>query len=276
MVGSATLVPILEGWARELAAETPPLAIRVESGGSSSAPHALLTGKADVASMSRRMTDVEASAFRQHLGGEPLAVAVATDAIAVFVHESNPVRGVTIPELDRVFARSPGCSDEPAIRTWGGLGLGGARADRAISRFGRSAGSGTRAVFERIALCGAHSDPRVRQRPGPRSIALSVAESPYSIAYGSASDAVPGVRTLSVSVGTGEPYVELGEQSVREGGYPLTRRLWLYTRPAERDPRWSQLVRLALSEPGQAIVESAGFWRVSERRRREGLAAVAE
>jgi phosphate transport system substrate-binding protein len=274
VVGSTTVARLLERWSGALAQGSPPLSLDVVSSGSSSAPHALLTGRADVVSMSRPMKPIELSAFRQHHHGDPVAIGVATDAIAVFVHESNPIEGISISELDRVFALEPGCSDGPPIRNWSELGVGGAFAGRAISRFGRPAGSGTREVFERIALCGARTDPKVRQRPGPRSVALSVAESRFAISYGSAADAVDGVRMIPVSPGTGESAVALDHEAVAEGRYPLSRTLWLYARAGEADPRWVQLVRFALSDAGQAAAEAEGYWRISEGRRTRGLAAV--
>ena len=43
--------------------------------------------------MSRTMKDAEVQAFEKKHGYKPTAVPVAVDALAVFVHKDNPVKG---------------------------------------------------------------------------------------------------------------------------------------------------------------------------------------
>jgi len=281
VAGSATLAPVLAAWSGVLSREDPPLRVEIASGGSSTGPHALLTGAADVASMSRPLTEDELAAFTLRFGSPPSAIAVAVDAIAVFVHPDNPIPGLDLGAIDAIFAARPGCSDRARARTWGDVGAGGDWAGRTISVFGRDPASGTRAVFQRLALCGAPFTPALRERPGPRSTILSVAESRFAVGYGSRAEVVveggDAVRVVPVSDGRGGPFEMPEAAAVEAGRYPLGRHLWLVAVPGSNgpDPRVDRLVRFALSEPGQASVSDAGFWPLTVERRRAELDELA-
>lgn len=46
--------------------------------------------------------------FARKYGYRPTPVRIALDTIAVLVHPENPIRGMTLAQVDSVFSRSPG------------------------------------------------------------------------------------------------------------------------------------------------------------------------
>ena len=91
VAGSDTMKPLTESWSAKLRQLHTGLSIKVESKGSETGLPALLEGKAQIAAMSRRMTQEEIVEFKREFGYEPTEVPVAVDALAVFVHKDNPI-----------------------------------------------------------------------------------------------------------------------------------------------------------------------------------------
>jgi phosphate transport system substrate-binding protein len=267
IVGADSMATFLRGWARGFERTTPGVRVEIESRGSSTGPPALLTGRAEIASMSRPMNDSEIEAFRTRFGHEPVAVVVAIDALAVFVHPRNPLSELSLPQLDAVFSAKPSCGGaEPALR-WGDLGVEGEYADRGIGLYGPGPRSGARGYFRERVLCGERFRDTLRSKPGARSIAMSVADSPFGIGVGSQTGRVPGVKALALAPVAAEPYATLSAAEVYSRAYPLGRPLFFYLAPPGeqgRDPRVVAFVELALSPAGQSAVEKAGYLRVPE------------
>lgn len=46
----------------------------------------------------------EEEAFEKHYGYKPTAIRVAIDALAVFVHKDNPIKGLSIEQVDAIFS----------------------------------------------------------------------------------------------------------------------------------------------------------------------------
>ena len=94
-VGSDTLNNLMTFWSEGFKAKYPNVNIQVEGKGSGTAPVALTSGAAQVGPMSREMKSSEVAAFAGKFGHKPTKVAVAIDALAVFVHKDNPVKGLS-------------------------------------------------------------------------------------------------------------------------------------------------------------------------------------
>ncbi len=103
-VGSDTLANLMTLWAEAYKKEYPSVNIQIQAAGSSTAPPALTEGTANLGPMSRKMKDGELSAFEQKHGYKPTAIPVAVDALAVFVHKDNPIKGLTLQQVDAIFS----------------------------------------------------------------------------------------------------------------------------------------------------------------------------
>lgn len=140
-IGSDSLNNLMTLWAEGFKKAYPNVNIQIEGKGSSTAPPALIEGTAQLGPMSRPMKAEEIDGFEKKYGYKPTEVKVAIDALAVFAHKDNPLKGITLKQIDSMFSktRKKGGDD---ISDWGQLGLD-AWKGRAISLFGRNSASGT-------------------------------------------------------------------------------------------------------------------------------------
>ena len=56
--------------------------------------------------MSRTMKPEEEDAFEQKHGFRPTRISVALDCLAVYVHKDNPIRGLTLAQVDCIFSKT--------------------------------------------------------------------------------------------------------------------------------------------------------------------------
>jgi len=151
-VGSDTLANLMTLWAEAYKKEYPNVNIQIQAAGSSTAPPALTEGTANLGPMSRKMKDVELQAFEQKYGYKPTAIPVAVDALAVFVHKDNPIKGLTMQQVDAIFSSTRLCGAKQEVKTWGDLGLTGDWANKPMQLFGRNSVSGTYGYFKEEGL----------------------------------------------------------------------------------------------------------------------------
>lgn len=137
-VGSDTLANLMTLWAEEFKRLYPGVNLQIQAAGSSTAPPALTEGTANLGPMSRLMKDNEIGAFEKKRGYKPTPVAVAIDALAVFVHRDNPLAGLTLQQVDAIFSSTLNCGAPERIVRWGQLGL---------EELGRSAASSSMAAI---------------------------------------------------------------------------------------------------------------------------------
>lgn len=249
--------------------------VTLEGRGTSTGPPALLSGRAQIASMTRELNASEREAFRRKRGREPRAIPVAADAIAIFVREDNPLRALTLLQVDSIFSAGRRCGDGPDIAMWGELGLDGEYASRSIGIYGRRPGSGTGEFFRLIALCDGRFKTSLRVAPGPMSSALAIANDPYGIGFSSRADLTGGTRAVPIETAAGPTTV--GADDVYSGAYPLARRLYFYVDPEPGQPLPPGLLDFlgfALSSEAQLAVEAAGYLAVPRAEAEHSLAAL--
>jgi phosphate transport system substrate-binding protein len=111
-------------WAEQYKRFYPSVNIQIQGAGSSTAPPALTEGTSNFGPMSRIMIgNVKWRAFEKKHGYKPTAVPVAVDALAVFVHKDNPIKGLTVEQVDAIFSATRKCGHASDITKWGDLGL---------------------------------------------------------------------------------------------------------------------------------------------------------
>ena len=167
-VGSDTLANLMTLWAEEFNREYPNVNVQIQAAGSSTAPPALTEGTSNLGPMSREMKDDELEAFEDKYGYKPTAVPVAIDALAVLVNKDNPIKGLTIPQVDAIFSSTLKCGNPADITTWGEAGVA-AWGSKSIQLYGRNSVSGTYGYFKENALCKGDFKSNVNEQPGSAS-----------------------------------------------------------------------------------------------------------
>jgi phosphate transport system substrate-binding protein len=275
IVGSAfTLRPILDRWVETFRRAHPETRVRVAGDGTADGPAALISGRAQIAAMSRPMSPGEIKVFRDRYDFDPLGVPVGLDMVAVYVHAGNPVERLTLRQLDAIFSEGRRCGANAPAKRWGDVGLDGEWTERPIRIFGRRSASGTGGFFQQVALCGGLLRGSLQEKAGGGAVAAAVAESAYAIGFGNRVEDTAGVKVVAIARSEDDAQVLPDREGLHSGDYPLTRELFLYARrpPGEAiDPDIAAFLAFAVSAEGQAIVEQAGFVRVPEASVRESL-----
>ncbi|WP_369686490.1 PstS family phosphate ABC transporter substrate-binding protein [Photobacterium leiognathi] len=260
-VGSDTLANLMTYWAEEFKRRYQNVNIQIQTAGSSTAPTALVEATAQIGPMSRMMKTKEVEAFEQEYGYKPTAIKVAVDALAVFVHEDNPLKGINFEQLDAIYSRTLRCGGLEPINQWGQLGLTGSWQNRGIQLFGRNSVSGTYGYFKKRALCRGDFRNNVNEQPGSASVVQSVSTSLNAIGYSGIGYKTTGIKAIPVAR-EGDDYVEATIENSVNGRYPLSRFLYVYVNKHPNKPlapMEGEFLRFILSSDGQKIVQKDGY-----------------
>jgi phosphate transport system substrate-binding protein len=269
-VGSDTLNNLMTFWAELYKKYYPNVNIQIEGKGSGTAPPALTQGTAQFGPMSRSMKPTEEDAFESKYGYKPTQIRTAVDALGVFVNKDNPLKSLTLEEVDAVFSKARRRGGRKDIRTWGDLGLTDEWADKPISLYGRNSASGTYSFFkEHVLKTGDYKD-EVKEQPGSASVILAVATDRYAIGYSGIGYATSSVRAVPLAEKKGESPKAANAENAYSGEYPLSRFLYVYINRAPGkplDPLVREFIRMVVSKEGQEVVVKDGYFPI--------LAAVA-
>ncbi|GAB4259752.1 MAG: phosphate ABC transporter substrate-binding protein PstS [Methylomicrobium sp.] len=260
--GSDTLANLMTLWAEEFKRLYPSVNIQIQAAGSSTAPPALTEGKANLGPMSRKMKDNELDAFESKFGYKPTAIPVAIDALAVFVNKDNPVKGLTLAQVDAIMSSTRKCGYPTDIVTWGQVGLDGAWQDKSIQLYGRNSVSGTYGYFKEEALCKGDFKNNVNEQPGSASVVQSVTASVNGIGYSGVGYKTSGVKTVPLASKEGQAYVDATPENAIDGTYPLARFLYIYVNKHPNKPLApieNEFINMVLSKTGQQIVIKDGY-----------------
>lgn len=260
-VGSDTLANMMTFWAEEFKRLYPNVNIQIQAAGSSTAPPALTEGTSNFGPMSRQMKSKEIESFEKRFGYKPTAIPVAIDALAVFVHKDNPIKGLKISEVDAIFSSTRKCGGDADIDRWGDLGLTGNWAAKDVQLFGRNSVSGTYGYFKKKALCKGDFKNNVNEQPGSASVVQSVSSSLNGIGYSGIGYKTSGVRAVALSK-KGNKFVDANMENAVNGKYPLSRFLFVYVNKHPNkplSPMETEFVKMVLSQKGQTIVEKDGY-----------------
>jgi phosphate transport system substrate-binding protein len=261
-VGSDTLANLMTLWAEEFKRNYPNVNIQIQAAGSSTAPPALSESTSNIGPMSRQMKSKEIAMFEQKHGYKPTKVAVAIDALAVYVHKDNPVKGLSIPQVDAIFSSTRKCGHKADISTWGEAGITGELADKTIQIYGRNSVSGTYGYYKKKALCKGDYKSSVNEQPGSASVVQSVSASLNGIGYSGIGYKTAGVKAVPLTKKEGGAFIEANPENAVNGTYPLSRLLYVYVNKAPNkplEPVVQEFLKLVLSEKGQQDVAKDGY-----------------
>ena len=243
--GSDTMVILGQRLAEEYMKKNAGTTVQVNGGGSGTGIAALINGTADLAQSSREMKGDEKEKARQARGGDVVERPIALDALGVFVHQSNPVRELTISQVKDIF--------QGKTKNWSQVGGPNAR----IILYGRESSSGTYDYFREHVLAKGDFAPAVQTLQGTAAIINAVGQDKNSIGYGGIAYAKE-VRALGISA-DGKAAVAPSEATVADGTYPLARKLFFYY-PANASDRVKAFADWALTPEAQALVTKVGYF----------------
>ncbi|GMV81254.1 MAG: hypothetical protein AMXMBFR7_24380 [Planctomycetota bacterium] len=262
-IGSDTLNNLMTLWAEKFKSFYPNVNIQIEGKGSSTAPPALIEGTAQLGPMSRHMKSKEKDDFEKKFGYKPTEIRVAVDALAVFVNKDNPVKGLSLPQVDAIFSKTRKGGAAADLTTWGQVGLEGDWKDRPISLYGRNSASGTYGFFKDEALFKGDFKDEVKEQPGSAAVVQGVTVDKFGAGYSGIGYMTAGVRAVPLSKKDGEEFVEATAENCYAGKFPLARFLLIYINKAPGkplDPLTKEYLKLVLGKEGQEVVVKDGYF----------------
>jgi phosphate transport system substrate-binding protein len=245
--GSDTMVILGQRWAERYMGSHSGEIIQVTGGGSGTGIAALINGTTDICQASRPMKEDEKRKLRDRFQTMGVEIPVAKDGLAVYVHESNPVKSLTTDQLRAIYTGK--------VTNWKDVG----GADSRIVLYSRENSSGTYVYFKDNVLKGQDYAASAQTLPGTAAVVNAVAKDPLGIGYGGAAYA-KGVKEVAVSA-NGKPAVLPTAATIADGTYPISRYLYFYTRnkPAGKV---KQFIDYVLSDDGQSVVTKVGYFPV--------------
>ena len=265
-VGSDTLNNLMTLWAEGFRRSYPDVKIEIEGKGSSTAPPALIAGTSNFGPMSRAMKSKETDAFEKKFGYKPGRIRVAVDALAVFTNKDNPLKCLSLPQVDAIFSKTRKGGMKTDIATWGDVGLKSMWASKPISVYGRNSASGTYGYFKKVALYKGDYKDSVKEQPGSSAVVQGVASDKFALGYSGIGYKTADVIALPVSKKTGGKCYGPEAKNAYSGNYPIARFLYIYVNKNPNqplDPLRAQFVKYIFSKEGQQAVIKAGFFPVN-------------
>jgi phosphate transport system substrate-binding protein len=243
--GSTTVLPFAQIAAERFMAAHPEVKISISGGGSGNGIKALIDKTTHIAMSSREIKSGEIDQAKAN-GVEPFETTVALDCIVPIVHPSNTVKDLTFEQLKKIYTGE--------ITNW--KDVGGKSAPIAV--VGRDTSSGTYGTWQEMVVTkGDKETPsrvtaRAQVTASSGAMLTTVGGNKFAIGYegiGYVNDSVKAVTVegRQASVAT-----------AKDGGYPLSRKLCMYTNGIPDDDVKSYIDYI-LSEDGQKIVAETGF-----------------
>ena len=180
------------------------------------------------------------------------------DALAVFVHQDNPLSEVTIDQLAGIYG------ENGEIETWSQLGVTvpGCSSDE-IVRVSRQNNSGTYAYFRDTVLGDGDFKLGSRDMHGSKDVVDLVLNTPCAIGYSGLAYAVDEVKMPCISTAEGADCVAPSVESAIDRTYPIARPLFMYT-AGQPGGAIKTYLDWILSDEGQCIIQAKGYAPVRE------------
>jgi len=254
IIGSNTITPLTAVWAEEFMNINTKVNIAVSGPGSGAGIAALINGTTDICQASRNIKQKEIDQAEAN-GVEPYEIQIATDALSVVVHPSNPVSELTIAQLSAIYTGK--------IVNWKEVGGG----DAAIVVISRDTNSGTHVFFKEnvVQMAGLPTEDKsleygskVLFLPSTEEGVSEVARNPNAIFFPGLGYVTDEVKPLAIKRTAESTGVLPSVQTALNGTYPIARPLLFYTNGIPTGVI-KAFIDYCLSAEGQAQVTKIGY-----------------
>lgn len=251
--GSDTMIIVAQAWSEAYERVSSEVVISVGGGGSGVGIDALLDDSVEIANASR-LIDKHELKRAESRAMSPVKHIVGYDALAVFLHKSNPLKSLSLAQLGEIFGEGG------KIKKWTDIGINVPDcAGQEIVRVGRQNNSGTYVYFRNTVLDeGQEYDFGIMDMLSSKDVVHLVEKTPCAIGYSGLAYATAKVKMLCVEKSGSEPCVVPSVTSAVDGSYPIARPLLMYTKA---EPRWKirDYIDWILSDEGQCILQKKGY-----------------
>jgi len=132
LAGSSTMSSVAAVWASSFRQFYPDVKVTINVTGSRAAVTSVEDTVADIGLLSRSITQEEVDGFVKVHRHAPQVLTPCLERMAIYVHKDNPIRGLTLQQVDAIFGEDLKWGAEKPNRKWGQLGIPRAWAEQAI------------------------------------------------------------------------------------------------------------------------------------------------
>jgi len=253
--GSDTLVQVATGWTQTYSAKPGRVRVSASGGGSGVGIAGLIDGTVDIATSSRELKPKERAELQARRGLEAHEHFIGSDALAIFVHPSNPLESISLTQLGELWA------EDGTVKDWSQVAPG---MKGPIVLIGRQNSSGTYDYFCEV-VCAKGKDGKAREfrggvseLSGSSEVLEKIAGAPLALGYSGMGYRTPHVKWLAVSRTDGAAAEHPTAEGARSGSYPIARKLYLYT-AGQPSAEVTAFLEWVLSDEGQEVVAREGY-----------------
>ena len=231
--GSTTMQPLVARLGDEFRSIHPHVTLDIAAGGSAVGIKAIHDGTTDIGMASRALTTDEATGINQYQ--------VAIDVLALVVHPTNPIKNLTLAQLQDIFMGK--------TANWQDLG----GPDLGIIPVQRETSSGSRGAFDEMVLQNKTATAnKLITTATAGDEAANVANNPGAIGYIGFGNMDNTIKIITING------ILPTQETARDNSYPLTRPLIFMTGPLSQ-PLAQTFIDYALSPQGQKSVLDLGW-----------------
>jgi len=277
--GANTLSHVAAVWIAGFQEFYPEVNISIEVHGSRQAIADVQADKVDIGLLSRTIFPEEVKDFEKTTGYPPTVLTPCLERTAIYVHKENPIKGLTLAQLDAIYGTECKRGCEKPYRKWGQLGLKGKWSNLPITVHGRTMDTGSQVFMQEAVLLGSSIRDDVLQHKSNVDMLNAVAQEPGGVGFGGLSYATSDVRPVPLAFAEGQEFVAIDSPEADQGHYPLIRRLEIvvqYDPQKQLQPVNREFIKYVFSRLGQEDVVKAGFQPIPARPARVALDAVGQ
>ena len=238
--GSTTVLPIVQKASEAFMQNNPNIALSISGGGSGNGIKALAEGLCQIAMSSR---DIKASEMEdaKKRNVAPNRISIAWDAMVPVVHPANPVKNLTVEQLQGIYAGT--------ITNWKELG----GEDGNIVAVSRDTSSGTYETWQDLIMKKEKVSPKALLQASNGAVVTTITKNKRAIGYIGFGYLNKDIKVLSVNGVAASPEAVLGKQ------WPISRELFLFTNGAPAGAVKAFVDYMLDPQKGQKIVANTGF-----------------
>ena len=229
--GSTSVLPLAEELAVEFMKLHPRVRVETGGGGSGAGVTQCAAGTVEIGAVSRDIKITEP---------DLITYPIARDAVAIVVHAGNPITGLTLDQVARIYSGE--------ITDWSQVG---GKAGKIVI-IAREEGSGTRDAFEAAVMRRSLVTKRAILQQASGAIRTIIALTPGSIGFLSFGYVDSSVKALAIDG------AEANAANIASGLYTISQPLYFLTREQAKGLA-SEFIDFCLSSDGQSIVAGEGY-----------------
>lgn len=216
---STSMDAMAHGWSRGFKDFHKSAGVEIHGSTAQQALEKLVKQPGSIVMLARPIHDDEIQTLKKAGLKNPVAIPIAREALAVYVHESNPVETIDGKQLKSIFTN---CQYTPKL-TWGLLNTNEPLASQPIHLLSRTQSCGTQKYLRDFVF------GSVEMRDGKQAfesnalLLAKVKEDPLAIAICGKRSRASQVKMLKLVAGTKE--IPSDDLAILTGQYPLTRTL---------------------------------------------------